>query len=145
MIKSLLLFCLSLYPLSSVAENIVEIDRGNTPGRVYIDMDSLVWDGDIVEFWYILDVYSSHRKKGTKVYGHHELKPLKYYRSNKVKLAINCATNKQRYLKVKAYDQAAGKGPLVGSHRVKNNLSKWEKVIKGSTTSLLYPHVCSGR
>jgi len=38
-------------PLPGYTENIIEIDRGDTPGRVYIDFDSIIRDKDLVVFW----------------------------------------------------------------------------------------------
>lgn len=137
------IYLLFFLPSYGSAQNLVEIDRGNTPGRVYIDFDSIVRDQDLVFFWYVLDVYSAHRKKDTRVYGYHELKPIEYYRSNKMKIMIDCRKRKWKLIDLWAYDQAAAQGPRVGRHKPLKAEEKWRKIGNGDTFNLLHPHVCS--
>ncbi len=121
----------------------MEVDRGNTPGRVYIDTDSIERTGDEVYFFYVLDVYAAHRNKnGNRVYGHHELRPIEYYKSNKVELIFNCRTRQSMILSVQAYSNAAAQGGRVGYYTALSKDRKWERIVKGSTFSLLIPHVC---
>ena len=141
----LILLTISLtFPFYAISANeqFTEIDRKNTPGRLYIDFNSIERDNEIVKFWYVLDVYSAHRKKGTRLYGYNELKPIEYYRSNKIHTSIDCAANKYKTHKIMQYDNAAGQGPLVGSTKPYKHERGWYKIIRGDTFSILYQHVC---
>jgi len=135
-------FVLLLLPVHVSAQNLTEIDRGDTPGRIYIDFESVLKDQDFVFFWYVLDIYSAHRNEGTRVYGYHELKPIEYYRSNKMKIMIDCRKRKWKLIDLEAFDQAAAQGPRVGRHKPLKNEEKWRKISSGDTFNLLYPHVC---
>jgi hypothetical protein len=128
-----------------IAETLLEVDRGMTPGRVYIDTDSIERSGDEVYFFYVLDVYAAHRnKKGLRVYGEHELRPIEYYKSNKVELIFHCRTRQAKTLSVQAYDKAAAQGSRVGYHTVLPKDQKWEKIHDSDrdTYNMLFPHVC---
>jgi hypothetical protein len=116
-----------------------------TPGRVYIDTDSFERTGDEVYFFYVLDVYAAHQnKKGLRVYEAHELRPLEYYKSNKIELIFNCRTRKSKTLSVQAYRNAAAQGGRVGYHTVLPKDQKWEKIHYSDrdTYNMLFPHVC---
>ncbi len=141
-----LIILIAVFTSPCFSENIVQIDRGNTPGRLYIDFDSIIKKEGQVKFWYVLDVYEAHRnRKGTglKVYGVQELKPLEYYKSNKIELVIHCKKRLSSVFQVKQFEHAAAKGSQINSHIELPKNRKWKKIIKGSSMSLLYPHVCN--
>jgi hypothetical protein len=124
------------------ASDLYQIERGNTPGRLYIERESIRRNGDNVQIWYVIDVERAHYKSDTRVYGQYELKPLEYYRSSKVLVLIDCKLRRSKYLRVKAYDRAAAQGEQTGDSEILGNDRKWEPVEKGSTINHVYPYAC---
>ena len=104
-------------------EVMVNIDKGQT---IYVDVDSIRRNGDLVELWTLYDYKTSQRA------GQDE------YRSRKVQNEFNCAQEVRRMLSVTEFSDNMGHGKVVYEKpSLLSGEPRWTRVQPGVGETLL--------